>query len=155
MMFGLMIPAGCGVSADFLLELMNNAGMKGEGTMAMPRLGKKKAAPARNVKKAEPNIFKTLRKAMPRLGKNGLGGYKHRKPYREQEAYEFRSKRAGPLKYFYPDHLTPSRSVARYRLRPSADYVDPGLRPKGAKLSPSRLGKGRRIHSPDNKKKAK
>ena len=30
MMFGLMIPAGYGVSADFLLELMNNADMKGE-----------------------------------------------------------------------------------------------------------------------------
>ena len=39
MMFGLMIPAGYGVSADFLLELMINADMKGE---EMPKLGKRK-----------------------------------------------------------------------------------------------------------------
>ena len=66
MMFGLMIPAGYGVSADFLLELMINADMKGEGTMAMPRLGKKKAAPARNVKKAAPRKTREIR-AMPKI----------------------------------------------------------------------------------------
>ena len=38
-MFGLMIPAGYGASADFLLELMINADMKGE---EMPKFGKRK-----------------------------------------------------------------------------------------------------------------